>query len=159
MIGAAVVLIASGAAAFSGLIPLPGGDGAEAAGEAGHEAGPAAASGTGHGTGHGEPEAVATLEDIVVDITARTVSGEPARRFLKARLALVYPGEDAAGRGAARLVHLRDAFTDYLRQLDERDLSGSAGLALLRADLLHRARVVLGPDAPLEVLVSDLVVQ
>lgn len=135
-----------GAAAYTGFVPLPGG--------ATEAAAPAPAPDV------PPPDAVvATLDEIIVDIAARTVAGAPARQFLKADLVVVYRDADAAGRGAARKMHLRDAFTDYLRQLDARDLQGSAGLARLRSDLLHRARVVVGPHDPVEVLVADLVIQ
>ena len=144
--GAVIVVIASGAAAFSGLLPLPGGDAPSA--DAGERTKSALAD-----------EVVTPLEEIIVDIVARTVADEPMRRFLKADLALVYGDAAAAKRGDASITHLRDAFVDYLRQLDERDLLGSAGLARLRADLLHRARVIMGPDAPAQVLIADLVVQ
>ena len=146
MAGAAIVVIASGAVAFSGLLPLPGGDAPPAGAEDGTGSAPA-------------DEIVAPLDEIIVDIAARTVANEPMRRFLKADLALVYRDAGSAERGEAGRMHLRDAFVDYLRQLDERDLLGSAGLARLRADLLHRARVLMGPDAPVQVLIADLVVQ
>ena len=146
MAGVAIIVIASGAAAFSGLLPIPGGDAPSA--DTAQRAASAPAD-----------EVVAPLEEIIVDITARTVANEPMRRFLKADLALVYRDAADAERGAASGMHLRDAFVDYLRQLDERDLLGSAGLARLRADLLHRARVIMGPNAPTQVLIADLVVQ
>lgn len=144
--GVVVVVIASGAAAFTGLLPLPGGD--EPAAEVAEPAGLAPAD-----------EVVAPLDEIIVDISARSVTGEPMRRFLKADLALVHRDGPSAERAEAKRSHLRDAFVDYLRQLDERDLIGSAGLARLRADLLHRARVIMGPDAPVQVLLADLVMQ
>jgi flagellar FliL protein len=54
---------------------------------------------------------------------------------------------------------VRDAFQDYLRQLSERDVQGSAGLAILKAELLRRARSIAGTDAPQEILISDLIIQ
>lgn len=146
MAGVAVVAIASGAAAFTGLIPLPGDDASPGA-EAAHAGYPP------------EDEVVTTLDEIVVDISTRSVTDEPIRRFLKADLALVYRDEAGAKHGEDKRTHLRDAFVDYLRQLDGRDIAGSAGLARLRADLLHRARVLMGPDAPVQVLIADLVMQ
>lgn len=148
---AALALLLGGAgAAVSGLVPLPGGG--DAPEEAAAEAVPAAAAAP-------AAEVVTLTQEIVVDIARQTAEGASVRAFLKARAALVYPDAAAAERGEAHALHLRDAFTDYLRQLDARDLAGSAGLARLRADLLHRARVVMGPDAPLAVLLADLVVQ
>jgi flagellar FliL protein len=54
---------------------------------------------------------------------------------------------------------VRDAFQDYLRQLSERDIQGSAGLTVLKAELLRRARSVADSDAPREILIADLIVQ
>ena len=150
VVAAVILAVAGGAAAFAGLLPLPTGGDGPGGGESRSEASPEAS---------GAQEVVTSLDEIIVDIAARTVAGESARRFLKTELALVYEDADAAERGAGREAHIRDAFTDYLRQLDERDLLGSAGLARMRADLLHRARVLLGPDAPVQVLVAELVVQ
>jgi flagellar FliL protein len=103
---------------------------------------------------------VAPFREIIVNISATTASGRQTQRFLKLNLALVY---DATADGADRLVErqpfIRDAYIDYLRLLSERDLSGSAGLARLRAELLHRARTLAETDAPREVLVVDLVIQ
>ena len=54
---------------------------------------------------------------------------------------------------------MRDTFQDYLRQLTESDLEGSAGLASMKAELLRRARVVTGSEAPREILVADMIIQ
>ncbi|SDF34869.1 flagellar basal body-associated FliL family protein [Limimaricola pyoseonensis] len=100
------------------------------------------------------------FEQIIVNVTATTAAGRQTSRFLKMDLALVY---DAALPGAdlleQRRIYLRDSFQDYLRQLDERDLQGSAGLAGVKSELLRRARAVGGGDAPREILVSDMIVQ
>lgn len=107
-----------------------------------------------------ETVVVVPLREIIVNIAATTASGRQTQRFLKLNLALVY---DTAAPGAERLderePYIRDAFIDYLRLLSERDLRGSAGLARLRAELLHRARSLAGTDAPREVLVVDMVIQ
>ena len=106
------------------------------------------------------PLTVLELDEIVVDVAGRSTSGRPIRRFLKADYALVHPAvPEAETRVAERRVHLRDAFVDYTRLLGEVDLIGSAGLARIRADLLLRARAILGPDIPREILISDLVIQ
>ncbi|EYD73649.1 flagellar basal body-associated FliL family protein [Limimaricola hongkongensis] len=100
------------------------------------------------------------FEEIIVNITATTVSGRQTSRFLKLDLALIY---DSAAPDAARLeerrIYMRDSFQDYLRTLDERDLRGSLGLSELKSELLRRARAVSGGAAPREILVSDMIVQ
>ncbi|MBM2575667.1 hypothetical protein JQC91_05055 [Jannaschia sp. Os4] len=106
------------------------------------------------------PLTVLELEEIVVDIPGRSTSGTPIHRFLKADYAIVHPTTpevDAHLDGMRPYV--RDAFVDYTRLLREPDLVGSDGMAQIRADLLLRARAILGPDLAVEILIADLVLQ
>jgi flagellar FliL protein len=59
----------------------------------------------------------------------------------------------------ARKLYLRDSFQDYLRQLGERDVQGSYGIAMLKSELLRRARAISASEAPQDILISDLIVQ
>ena len=74
--------------------------------------------------------------------SATTATGRKTSRFMKLNIALVYdeamPGADHV---EGRRLYLRDSFQDYLRQLTERDLQGSHGLATMKNELLRRARV------------------
>ena len=100
------------------------------------------------------------IGEIVVDIAGTTIAGDPARRFLKANFVVVHPDTEAArARFGDRAIHLRDTFVEYARLLHEIDVIDSAGMSDIRADLLHRARMVIGDDHAREILVSDLVVQ
>lgn len=107
-----------------------------------------------------ETVVVTPFKEIIVNINATTTTGRQTTRFLKLNAAMVY---DETMPGAAfveeRKVFVRDAFQDYLRQLSERDVQGSAGIAILKAELLRRARTVSDSDAPREILISDLIVQ
>tara|TARA_R110002124_G_scaffold233236_1_gene398440 strand:+ start:7901 stop:8413 length:513 start_codon:yes stop_codon:yes gene_type:complete len=107
-----------------------------------------------------ESVTVTPFREIIVNITATTATGRQTSRFLKLNAALVY---DEAKPGASHIEErkpfVRDAFQDYLRQLSERDVQGSASLAILKAELLRRARSVMETDAPQEILISDLIVQ
>jgi flagellar FliL protein len=137
------------------------GHGAEAEQHAADEGGHGAAAG-----GHGAPApgpaefAVSPFKEIIVNINATTATGRVTSRFMKLNVALVY---DATVEGAERVeerrLFLRDSFQDYLRQLEERDLRGSIGLATVKQELLHRARVITESESPQEMLVSDLIVQ
>ncbi|MCU4654319.1 flagellar basal body-associated FliL family protein [Roseibacterium sp. SDUM158016] len=110
--------------------------------------------------GMAEELTLVPLREIIVNISATTASGVRAQRFLKLNLAIAYDeGVEGAGRVLERQPYIRDAFVDYLRLLNESDLSGSAGLARLRSELLHRARSLAETDAPRELLVVDLVIQ
>jgi len=100
------------------------------------------------------------LKEIIVNITSITETGRKSSRFLKLNLALVF---DANAEGSEhvieRKVYIRDAFQNYLRQLTERDLSGTVGVIRLKSELLRRARAVTESEAPKEVLISDIIVQ
>lgn len=104
--------------------------------------------------------AVMPFKEIIVNVTAVTATGRKTSRFLKLNLAVVYDESiEGASRVTERKLFMRDAFQDYLRQLTERDLQGTAGLVTLKSDLLRRARAISGSDAPREMLISDLVIQ
>lgn len=100
------------------------------------------------------------FKEIIVNITSVTETGRKRSRFLKLNLALVF---DETAEGAShveeRKIYIRDAFQNYLRQLTERDLSGTIGVVRLKSELLRRARAVAESDAPKEVLISDIIVQ
>ncbi|MGR3625767.1 MAG: flagellar basal body-associated FliL family protein [Limimaricola sp.] len=152
------LVAAVGPSRIMALAGLGGGDApqAEAAGEA-HDTAPEEM----HAALAADPARMAMpFEEIIVNITATTVSGRQTSRFLKLDLALVY---DSTAPDAARLeerrIYMRDSFQDYLRTLDERDLRGSLGLSELKSELLRRARAVSGGEAPREMLVSDMIVQ
>ncbi|MHA7875598.1 flagellar basal body-associated FliL family protein [Roseivivax sp.] len=100
------------------------------------------------------------LDEMIVNITAITATGRRTSRFLKLNVALaVDPEAEGAERVADREPYLRDSVQDFLRHLTEDDLQGSAGLALLKTEILRRAREVTDSEAPREVLLSDLVIQ
>ncbi len=143
---AVVAMFCGGFVAFGGVSALTGGSAAESAG---HGASDAAGA-----------DALLDFDDIVVNITETTADGTPAARYLKIHLALVYPeSPDAEAKMAEKKPFMRDTFTGFLRQMTVEDLRGSIGLIKLKAELLKRARAVVGDDTPSEILISDLVVQ
>ncbi|WP_306252765.1 flagellar basal body-associated protein FliL [Parvularcula sp. IMCC14364] len=54
---------------------------------------------------------------------------------------------------------LKDAFTAYLRAVEVAELEDPAMIVKLRAQLLRRAKVVLGPDAVHGVLITEFIVR
>lgn len=54
---------------------------------------------------------------------------------------------------------VRDAFIDYLANVSEPEIRGSSGMSMLRHELLRRARVAFGNDAPTALLIQDYVIQ
>lgn len=143
---AVVAMFCGGFVAFGGVSALTGGSAAESAG---------------HGaSGAAGADALLDFDDIVVNITEATADGTSAARYLKIHLALVYPeSPDAEAKMAEKKPFIRDTFTGFLRQMTVEDLRGSIGLIKLKAELLKRARAVVGDDTPSEILISDLVVQ
>lgn len=128
---------------------------------------PADGQEVGHGaepdnTEHGANPAliVDPMKEIIVNITSMSVTGRKSTRFLKLNLALVFDENiEGAEHITERKVYIRDAFQNYLRQLTERDLSGTIGVVRLKAELLRRVRAVTESEAPKEVLISDIIVQ
>ncbi|QPZ89830.1 flagellar basal body-associated FliL family protein [Thioclava electrotropha] len=143
---AVVAMLCGGFVAFGGVSALIGGSAAESAG---------------HGaSGAAGADALLDFDDIVVNITETAADGTSAARYLKLHLALVYPeSPDAEAKMAEKKPFIRDTFTGFLRQMTVEDLRGSIGLIKLKAELLKRARAVVGDDTPSEILISDLVVQ
>lgn len=101
---------------------------------------------------------IMNLDEMIVNIVGVTATGRTTTRFLKIKVSIVYDealGEPLLSRG----LFLRDAFQDYLRQVNERDLAGSIGLATLKSELLKRAKSIAGNQAPESVLIGDLIIQ
>ncbi|MEM1064542.1 MAG: flagellar basal body-associated FliL family protein [Pseudomonadota bacterium] len=104
--------------------------------------------------------AVAPFKEIIVNISSITINGQASSRFLKLNIALVYdPSAEGAERIEERQIYIRDSFVEFLRQVTERDLDGSSGLAFLKSELLHRVRLLSESDAPKDLLIADLVIQ
>ncbi|MHA6345260.1 flagellar basal body-associated FliL family protein [Roseivivax sp. CAU 1761] len=144
----ALALLSGGAAAEEG-------DSVEGAAEAA----PAAAAGDGTELPEGMAKVV-PLDTMIVNITAMTLTGRKTSRFLKLDIALVVdPAAAGAERISERELFLRDSIQDYLRQLTEDDLEGSAGLAQLKSELLRRVRTVTDSTAPQDILIADMVIQ
>lgn len=103
---------------------------------------------------------VMPFPEIIVNVTDTGPNGGQTSRFLKLNMLMVYDERiDGAERLVAREIYLRDSFQDFLRQLHVSDLSGSYGLAMLKTELLRRARAVGHTEAPREILIADMVVQ
>lgn len=119
----------------------------------------------GHGGKEGTKEAerkmpVMPFPEIIVNVTDTGPQGGQTSRFLKLNMLMVYDDTlEGADRLVAREIYLRDSFQDFLRQLHVSDLSGSYGLAMMKTELLRRARAVGHTEAPREILIADMVVQ
>lgn len=110
-----------------------------------------------------EGQALLPIGKITVNVLAATALGEKKTRFLLIEPTLLYAKSFDANQEGKKMADLqaamRDSFIEYLSQLHEDDVYGSAGLADLRSELLRRARVVSESDAPISVLLQDFVLQ
>lgn len=96
--------------------------------------------------------------DSFLSLGEMTVNLASGNTLLRLRLELATPASKAAE--VEKVVNrIRDAFNDFLRQVDTGDLRGSAGMYWLRSELLHRAREIAGEKAIREVLIQDFLVR
>ena len=102
---------------------------------------------------------VLEFEEMIVNISGTSASGKKTTRFLKLKVSLVVQDNGHYNEVESRRMYMRDAFQDYLRQIDEKELNGSLGLMNIKMNLLKRAKTILGNKTPREVLILDLVVQ
>ena len=63
---------------------------------------------------------------------------------LKLKMSLVVQDNGHYNEVESRRMYMRDAFQDYLRQIDEKELNGSLGLMNIKMNLLKRAKTILG---------------
>ncbi|MFC3070762.1 flagellar basal body-associated FliL family protein [Phenylobacterium soli] len=163
IIGAAALLVlgGGGTAAFFLLKPKP-----DAAAEKGHKAkekkkdekgGKEGKEGKGGGAQVREgPDGVMfyTLPDIVVNM--QTADGRPT--FLKLKLTLELPDQEAVDAMEPNTPRLQDMFQTFLRELRPEDLSGSQGSYQLRMELLRRVNLVLAPSKANAVLIEEMLI-
>lgn len=93
------------------------------------------------------------LPELIVNLRADTPS-----RFLKIGLTLAVAPRDRAAVEQA-MPYLTNALQDFLRNIDQHDLQGSAGLFRLRTELRRRFNLILGQDAVADVLLRSLLTQ
>lgn len=94
-----------------------------------------------------KPEKTVAIEPVLVSL------GE-ANRVLKLGLAL----ELADGDIDPDTPRLRDAFTGYIRTIGPEAISDPNFHSQLKRQLLHRARVVLGPESVTDILITDFMI-
>jgi flagellar FliL protein len=95
-----------------------------------------------------------TMPDIVVNM--QTADGRPT--FLKLKLTLELPDQDAVDTLEPDLPRLQDMFQTFLRELRPEDLSGSQGSYQLRMELLRRVNLVIAPSKANAVLIEEMLI-
>lgn len=164
LVGVGLCVLALGVGGWLGF------SGGRSSGAAGKDSVASATNGAAAPSDHGGGDAAAgapggdlallDFKDLVVNVAGSSATGAAAQRILRIRFAMAYADpEKNAHLMTQKQPYLRDAILSYLRQLHEADLRGSDGLFLLKAELLKRARAVVGNDAPREFLITDLVMQ
>ena len=83
--------------------------------------------------------------------------GSPSR-LMQIGVTLIVAGPDR-DRVTALQPQLVNALQDFLRNLDQDDLQGSAGLHRLRVELRRRFNFIAGQDAVIDVLLRNLLTQ
>jgi flagellar FliL protein len=95
-----------------------------------------------------------TLPDIVVNM--QTADGRPT--FLKLKLTLEMPDQDAVDALQPNMPRLNDMFQTFLRELRPEDLSGSQGSYQLRMEILRRVNLVIAPAHANAVLIEEMLI-
>jgi len=95
-----------------------------------------------------------TLPDVVVNM--QTADGKPT--FLKLKLTLELPDEDAVETLDPNMPRLQDMFQTFLRELRPEDLSGSQGSYQLRMEILRRVNLVIAPSKANAVLIEEMLI-
>jgi flagellar FliL protein len=95
-----------------------------------------------------------TLPDVVVNM--QTADGKPT--FLKLKLTLELPDEDAVETLDPNMPRLQDMFQSFLRELRPEDLSGSQGSYQLRMEILRRVNLVIAPSKANAVLIEEMLI-
>lgn len=86
-----------------------------------------------------------------------TNDGQPA--YLKLKVTLEAPDEEVAYAVEPELPRIMDQFQGFLRELRMDDISGSAGTARLRLELLRRVNLAIAPAQMNAVLIEEMLVQ
>jgi flagellar FliL protein len=95
-----------------------------------------------------------TLPDVVVNM--QTADGRPT--FLKLKLTLELPDQEAADALDPNMPRLQDMFQTFLRELRPEDLSGSQGSYQLRMEILRRVNMVIAPSKANAVLIEEMLI-
>ncbi|WP_211113558.1 flagellar basal body-associated FliL family protein [Azospirillum endophyticum] len=98
-------------------------------------------------------DAVVDLPELVVNLRRDTPS-----RFLKIGLSLTVAGRDRQ-RLEQAMPQLTDSLQEFLRNLDQDDLDGSAGLHRLRSEIKRRFNLILSDPAGRRDVVTDVLLR
>lgn len=95
-----------------------------------------------------------TLPDVVVNM--QTADGRPT--FLKLKLTLEMPDEEAVETLEPNMPRMQDMFQTFLRELRPEDLQGSQGSYQLRMEIQRRVNLVIAPAKCNAVLIEEMLI-
>lgn len=104
--------------------------------------------------------ALATADQVYVELkeVLITVGSEPATRYLKMNISVV-TGKDGVARVKAAEPMLIDAFNNYLRSIELRDVEDPSFYPHMREQLARRAELVLGSTVSSGVLITEFLLR
>lgn len=92
------------------------------------------------------------IDDIIVSLS----SSSSKKNFLKTSLSLQVQNRSDAEVVNAKLPIIKDSFQLFLRELRPSDLSGSAGVLMLKNELLKRINKIVSPIEVTDVLFKEI---
>lgn len=105
-----------------------------------------------------QPSNTLKMNEMIVNVIGHTENNNEINRFLKIGVSIVYdPSHQETIENREEFI--RDSFLSYLRQLQQNELRGSMGLALLRNGLIKRARTIVSEEAISDILITELLIQ
>lgn len=92
------------------------------------------------------------IDDIIVSLS----SSSSKKNFLKTSLSLQVKSKSDSEIVNAKLPIIKDSFQMFLRELRPSDLSGSAGVLMLKNELLKRINKIVAPIEVTDVLFKEI---
>jgi flagellar FliL protein len=92
------------------------------------------------------------MDDIIVSLS----SSASKKNFLKISLALQIKDKETADIINTKIPMINDSFQLFLRELRPSELSGSAGVIMLKSELLKRVNKVVAPEEVIDVLFKEI---
>lgn len=92
------------------------------------------------------------MDDMIVTI----MSSSTKKNFLKISLSLQIKDKQTSEVITEKLPIIQDSFQVFLRELRPADLSGSAGILMLKTELLKRINKIVAPEVVMDVLFKEI---
>lgn len=92
------------------------------------------------------------LNDLIVTLS----SSVSKKSFLKVSLSIQVKNKQTADIINTKMPLVKDSFQVFLRELRAADLSGSAGILMLKIELIKRVNKIAAPDEVLDILFKEI---